>query len=159
VVDGGGLLFPPLKRGVPPQEGGPFRPLAGMGWQSSGAMARGRIVLEADEAAADIEEVQEWPAGLDALHARIAGRFARAEPRRRVLAYLRGLLDPVGRKHGWQPAEHAGEVTADGMQRLLATADWDPDLVRDDLRADVLEHLGDPGGVLAVDRPGSPTRA
>jgi hypothetical protein len=77
--------------------------------------------------------------------ARIAGRFARAEPRRRVLAYLRGLLDPVGRKHGWQPAEHAGEVTADGMQRLLATADWDPDLVRDDLRADVLEHLGDPG--------------
>jgi hypothetical protein len=38
-----------------------------MGWQSSGAMARGRIVLEADEAAADIEEVQEWPAGLDAL--------------------------------------------------------------------------------------------
>jgi hypothetical protein len=91
--------------------------------------------------------------------ARIAGRFARAEPRRRVLAYSRGLLDPVGRKHGWQPAEHAGEVTADGMQRLLATADWDPDLVRDDLRADVLEHLGDPGGVLAVDRPGSPTRA
>jgi hypothetical protein len=83
-------------------------------------------VLEADEAA-DLEEVQAWAAGLDALHTRIAGRFARAEPRRRVLAYLRGLLGNVGRKNGWQLAEHAGEPTPDGMQRLLATADWDPD--------------------------------
>jgi hypothetical protein len=60
------------------------------------------------------------------------GRFARAEPCRRVLAYLRGLLANVGRKNGWQLAEHAGEATPDGMQRLLATADWDRDLVRDD---------------------------
>ena len=74
-------------------------------------------------------------AGLGDLHAQIAGRFARAEPRRRVLAYLRGLLGNVGRKNGWQLAEHAGERTPDGMQRLLATADWDPDLVRDDCAA------------------------
>jgi SRSO17 transposase len=110
-------------------------------------------VLEADEAA-DIQEVQAWAAGLDALHARIAGRFARAEPRRRALAYLRGLLGNVTRKNGWQLAEHAGERTPDGMQRLLATADWDPDLVRDDLRAYVVEHLGDPGAVLVVDETG-----
>src|SRR5215213_5773643 len=81
-------------------------------------------------------------------------RFARAEPRRRVLAYLRGLLGNVGRKNGWQLAEHAGERTPDGMQRLLATADWDPDLVRDDLRGYVVEHLGDPGGVLVADETG-----
>jgi SRSO17 transposase len=111
-------------------------------------------VPEANEAAADIEEVQAWAAGLDALHARIAPRFARAEPRRRVLAYLRGLLGNVGRKNGWQPAEHAGERTPDGMQRLLATATWDPDLVRDDLRAYVVERLGDPGAVLVVDETG-----
>jgi len=110
-------------------------------------------VLEADEAA-EIEEVQAWAAGLDALHARIAGRFARAEPRRRVLAYLRGLLGNVTRKNGWQLAEHAGERTPDGMQRLLATADWDPDRVRDDLRAYVVERLGDPGAVLVVDETG-----
>jgi SRSO17 transposase len=116
-------------------------------------MEGGESVLEADEAA-DVEEVQAWAAGLQALHARIAGRFARAEPRRRVLAYLRGLLGNVGRKNGWQLAEHAGERTPDGMQRLLATADWDPDLVRDDLRAYVVEHLGDPGGVLVVDETG-----
>jgi len=110
-------------------------------------------VLEADEAA-DIEEVQGWAAGLGALHARIAGRFARAEPRRRALAYLRGLLGNVSRKNGWQLAEHAGERTPDGMQRLLATADWDPELVRDDLRAYVVEHLGDPGAVLVADETG-----
>src|SRR4029450_8837198 len=89
---------------------------------------------------------------------RIAPRFARAEPRRRVLAYLRGLVGNVGRKNGWQLAEHAGEATPDGMQRLLATADWDPDLVRDDLRGYVVEHLGDPAAVLVVDRPGSSRR-
>ena len=89
---------------------------------------------EADEVG-DIELVQAWAVGLEALHARIARRFARAEPRRRALAYLRGLLGNVTRKNGWQLAEHAGERTPDGMQRLLATADWDPDQVRDDLRA------------------------
>jgi SRSO17 transposase len=116
-------------------------------------MEGGGAVLEADEAA-DIEEVQAWAGGLDALHARIAGRFVRAEPRRRVLAYLRGLLGNVTRKNGWQLAEHAGEHTPDGMQRLLATADWDPDLVRDDLRAYVVEHLADARAVLVVDETG-----
>jgi SRSO17 transposase len=110
-------------------------------------------VPETDEAA-DIQEVQAWAAGLEALHARISPRFARAEPRRRALAYLRGLLGNVGRKNGWQLAEHAGEHTPDGMQRLLATADWDPDQVRDDLRAYVVEHLGDVGAVLVVDETG-----
>jgi len=40
------------------------------------------------------------------------------------------------------------------MQRLLATADWDADKVRDDVRDLVVEHLGDPGGVLVVDETG-----
>jgi SRSO17 transposase len=115
-------------------------------------------VPETDQAAADIEEVQAWAAGLEVLHARIAGRFARAEPRRRVLAYLLGLLGNMGRKNGWQLAEHAGEATPDGMQRLLSTADWDPDLVRDDLRAYVLEHLGDSAAVLVVDETGFPKK-
>jgi hypothetical protein len=105
-----------------------------MGRQLTAHGGQEEPVLEADEAA-DIEEVQAWAAGLDALHTRIAGRFTRAEPRRRALTYLKGLLGNVTRKNGWQLAEHAGERTPDGMQRLLATADWDPDQVRDDLRA------------------------
>jgi len=98
--------------------------------------------------------VGEWGADLEAVHERIAGRFGRAEPRRRVLAYVRGLLSPVERKNGWQLAEQAGERTPDGMQRLLNGAGWDADAVRDDLRVYVVEHLGDPGAVLVVDETG-----
>jgi SRSO17 transposase len=111
-------------------------------------------VPDADGAAIEIEEVRAWAAGLEAVHARIAPRFARAEPRRRVLAYLRGLLGAATRKNGWQLAEYAGEATPDGMQRLLATVDWDPDRVRDDLRGYVVEHLSDPAAVLVVDETG-----
>src|SRR5215207_7738847 len=101
-----------------------------------------------------VATVAGWAAELEALHARIAPRFARPEPRRRALALLRGLLSPVERKNGWQLAEEAGEATPDGMQRLLATAERDADAVRDDLRAYVVEHLGDPAGVLVVDETG-----
>jgi hypothetical protein len=65
-------------------------------------------VPEATEAV-DIEEVPSMGGGAGRpLHARIAGRFVRAEPRRRVLAYLRGLLGNVGRKNVSLLAEHAG---------------------------------------------------
>jgi SRSO17 transposase len=40
------------------------------------------------------------------------------------------------------------------MQRLLSTAVWDVDGVRDDLRAYVVEELGEPDGVLVVDETG-----
>ena len=99
-------------------------------------------------------EVEAWAAGLEELHARIAPRFARSEPRERVLAYVRGLLAPVERKNSWTLAERAGETSPDGIQRLLATADWDADDVRDDVRDYVVEHLGDRSGVLAVDETG-----
>jgi SRSO17 transposase len=48
----------------------------------------------------------------------------------------------------------AGEATPDGMQRLLNTAKWDADRVRDDLQAYVLTHLADPQAVLVVDETG-----
>ena len=102
----------------------------------------------------DVAEVAEWAQGLEEIHARIAPRFARSEPRERVLAYVRGLLAPVERKNSWTLAERAGEPGPDGMQRLLAAADWDADAVRDDLRGYVIEHLGDPGAVLVVDETG-----
>ena len=107
-----------------------------------------------ERATAEEETVARWADGLAAVHARVAPRFARAEPRRRVLAYLRGLLSPIERKNGWQLAEQAGEATPDGMQHLLARADWDADAVRDDLRAYVVEHLGDRQAVLVVDETG-----
>jgi hypothetical protein len=42
-----------------------------------------------------VAEVADWAAGLEEVHAQIAGRFTRAEPRARVLVYLRGLLDQL----------------------------------------------------------------
>jgi SRSO17 transposase len=100
-----------------------------------------------------VAEVQDWAVGLEEVHRRIAGAFARSEPRARVLAYLRGLLGQLERKNGWTLAEAAGEVSPDGMQRLLRTADWNADAVRDELRGYVVERLG-PDGVLIIDEIG-----
>jgi SRSO17 transposase len=64
------------------------------------------------------------------------------------------LLAGLERKNGWTLAEHAGAVSPDGMQRLLRTADWDVDGVRDDLRGYVLDRLGDSCRVWIVDDTG-----
>jgi SRSO17 transposase len=85
---------------------------------------------------------------------RIGGRFGRVEPRRRAQAYLRGLLSPIERKNGWQLAEIAGDRMPDGMQDFLARVHWDADLVCDDLRACVVDHLGHAQAVLALDETG-----
>ena len=102
----------------------------------------------------EVVEVARWAEGIEQVYRCIAGRFRRPEPRRRVLDYLRGLLSPVERKNGWQLAEQAGDATPYGVQRLLSTYIWDADLVRDDLRDYVVEHLGDADGVLVVDETG-----
>src|SRR4051812_49863075 len=102
----------------------------------------------------DVNEAEGWAKGLDELAGRLAPRFGRVEPRRRLLAYLRGLLAPLGRKNGWQLAEAAGDRTPDGMQDFLSRMRWDAEAVRDDLRAYVVERLGDPDGVLVLDETG-----
>lgn len=106
------------------------------------------------EADTQLAEIVAWAQGIETVHARIAGRFRRPEPRRRVMDYLKGLLSPIERKNGWQLAEQAGDITPDGVQRLLATYDWEANLVRDDLQHYVIEHLGHPRGVLVVDETG-----
>jgi SRSO17 transposase len=91
---------------------------------------------------------------LAAVAARIGRHFVRSEPRRRAAGYLRGLPSGTERKNGWQLAEHLGDPTPDGVQHLLARADWDADAVRGDLLGYVAEHLGDAAGVLVVDETG-----
>lgn len=99
-------------------------------------------------------DTRDWAGEFGRLTARIAPRFCRREPRRRAVAYLRGLLAPVERKNGWQLAEAAGDASPDGMQDFLGRMRWDADQVRDDLRAYVVEHLGDRGAVLVLDETG-----
>jgi SRSO17 transposase len=98
--------------------------------------------------------VEGWATEFERLCERIGPRFVRPEVRRRAAGFLRGLLGGVERKNGWQLAEHASEMTPDGMQRLLTSARWDADALRDDVRAYIVEQLGDPGGVLVVDETG-----
>ena len=93
-------------------------------------------------------------AELDRVHQLIAGRFGRAEPRALVREYVSGLVAGLERKNGWTLAEWAGQVSPDGMQRLLRRADWDVDGVRDDIRGYVAENLGDLDGVLIADETG-----
>ena len=99
-----------------------------------------------------------WATALDRVFVRIAHRFTRHEVRARVQRYLAGLLGRVERKNGWQVAEAIGEEGPQGVQRLLNAAVWDAEAVRDDLRAYVVEHLGEPGGVLIVDESSFPKK-
>ena len=103
----------------------------------------GQMLVEREAA---LREVLEWEAGLQALP-RIS-RFVSAAVSL-VSGFWRICKDCWG-----TVAEYAGDATPDGVQRLLAVYHWDADQVRDDLQGYVMEHLGDPGGVLVVDETG-----
>ncbi|TDD75121.1 transposase [Actinomadura darangshiensis] len=93
--------------------------------------------------------------GFDELFAQVvAPFFGRREPRVRARSYLLGLLSALERKNGWSLADFAGDTRPDGTQRLLNHARWDANQVRDALRAQVAERLGDAGGALVVDDTG-----
>jgi SRSO17 transposase len=95
-----------------------------------------------------------WLGILDELMTRTGSRFRRVEPRHRARAFALGLLAQLPRVNCWTLAEHAGDVSPDGMRHLLARAKRDADGVRDGVRAFAVEHLGDPGAVLVVDETG-----
>src|SRR3954471_22834551 len=99
-------------------------------------------------------DVHQWGQQLDEVARRVGARFPRSETRDRARAYLIGLLGPVQRKNAWQVAEQIGDDDPYGVQYLMGRADWDPDLVRDDLREYVVEALGDPEAVLVLDETG-----
>ncbi len=65
-------------------------------------------------------------------------------------------MSDTERKNGWQLAEHAREARPDGMQRLLSSAVWDTDGVRDDLRTYTLEYLGNQSAIVVIDETSFP---
>ena len=103
-------------------------------------------------------DVRGWAEGLDELAARIGPHFSRREARERALEYIRALLSPAERKNSWQLAEIAGDDTPYGLQNLLGRAEWDQDSVRDELRAYVIEELGDPDGAVVLDETSFPKK-
>ena len=100
------------------------------------------------------EDVRDWGRELESVAVRIGDRFSRSETRDRVRSYLIGLLGPVQRKNSWQVAEQIGDADPYGVQYLMGRSEWDPEAVRDDLRAYVVESLGDDRAVLILDETG-----
>ena len=111
-----------------------------------GVMGEARLVADAGHAA--------WSERFNEMFAQVAGEFGNALSRRRARAYLLGLLSRTERKNGWTLAEFAGDLTPDGMQRLLNFYAWDADAVRNAVRRYVVRNLGNPAAVLAVDETG-----
>ena len=95
-----------------------------------------------------------WRVILDEAVARVAARFVWAEPRRSAGQFVEGLLSEAERKTCWSLAERAGHADPQAMQRLLRTAVWDADSVRDDVRSWLIEQLGHPDAVLVTDETG-----
>jgi SRSO17 transposase len=95
-----------------------------------------------------------WSESFNEMFAQAAGVFGNAAVRRHGRAYLLGLLSHTERKNSWSLAEFAGDVSPDGMQRLLNFSPWDQDACRDAVRRYVTRNLGDAGAVLAVDETG-----
>ncbi|WP_405413716.1 transposase [Streptomyces decoyicus] len=90
--------------------------------------------------------------------AQVAGLFGRVEPRATARAYVLGLLSGTERKNCWRLAEHARHTRPGPMQRLLRTARWDADALRDRVLGYVADCLGGDDGVLIVDETGCAPR-
>ena len=106
--------------------------------------------------AMDAAVAARWAQRFEGLWGRLRGCFFRRDLRRRAKGYLRGLLGRVDRKNMWQLAEHIGDATPHGLQRLLDRAVWNADEVRDVLVAYAREGLlaDDEAGVLVIDETG-----
>lgn len=115
---------------------------------TAGQFARGVVM------GGDLAGVRLWAGELDALHERFVHRFNREEPRQSALAYMRDLVAPLQRKNGWPLAEEAWHAGPDRIHRLLNRIEWDADEVLEDVRAYVVEQLGDRAAVLIVDDTG-----
>jgi SRSO17 transposase len=114
-----------------------------------------------------LREISQWHERLRQLHARLRPYFARPEVHQHALGYLQAVLSDVPRKNGWQIAEQAREAHPSGMQRLLSSAVWDHDGVRDEVRRLVAQTLlpsdaeqedEAPFPVLVLDESGFPKR-
>lgn len=85
---------------------------------------------------------------------RAAGHFRRVEPRTTSRAFVSALLAPIERKTCWQLAEQAGHARPERMQRLLRTAVWDADALRNEMHAFATGQLTDSSAVLVLDETG-----
>ena len=114
-----------------------------------------------------LREISTWHESLRQVHTRLRPHFARPEVHQRTLRYVQAVLSDIPRKNGWQIAEQAREARPYGIQRVLSTAVWDQDGVRDALRTLICQTLlpsvpppedAGPFPVLVLDESGFPKR-
>ena len=98
------------------------------------------------------QQVETWTWELAGWLDRVAGVFARPEPRELLWQMTVGLLSPLPKKNGWTLAEQAGHTHPGRMQTFLCRGAWDAAALEAHVRDLVVETLGDDqDGVLIVD--------
>src|SRR5512135_3378052 len=73
-----------------------------------------------------IEDLRTWADRLEEVQDRLAPYFERAEPRQRVMAYLRGLVSITGRKNGWQLPRFRAKRPLSHFSPRPPRGDWWP---------------------------------
>src|SRR5260370_21025693 len=104
------------------------------------------------------EDLKEWDKQFRETNRKVAGLFYRPESRRHAEQYLQGLLKRIQRKNAWAIAPEVGEKEPKAIQRFLNLTPWDEGKLRDIIRYYVIEHFGDPRGVLIADPTGFPKK-
>jgi SRSO17 transposase len=95
--------------------------------------------------------VSGWESRLRELTGRMGHLFARPEPRQVFGDLVEGLLSDLEKKNCWTLAQRAGHCHPGRMQAFLSRGAWSSDALEAEVRDYVVEHLGNPGGVLIID--------
>jgi SRSO17 transposase len=95
--------------------------------------------------------VDGWESRLRELIGRMGHLFARPEPWEVFGDLVEGLLSDLEKKNGWTLAQRAGHTHPGRMQSFLCRGAWSADDLEAEVRDYVVEHLGDPDGVLIID--------
>lgn len=96
----------------------------------------------------------DWQAALQELREIIAPAFGRREQQQSANAFIDGVLSGAERKTGWMLAEEAGFERPYRIQSLLGRSSWSADELCRLVRCYGIEALGDPDGMLVVDKTG-----
>ncbi|MEV0732904.1 IS701 family transposase [Polymorphospora sp. NPDC050346] len=99
-----------------------------------------------------------WELRLRELTGKVGHLFARPEPREVFHDLIEGLLSDLDRKNCWTLAQRAGHTQPGRMQALLSRGAWSADALEAEVRAYVVERLGDPNGVLIIDETQLPKK-
>ena len=104
---------------------------------------------------ASVEETLElWASSLRRIKEQVRPLFTQERVAASAGRFLDALLGSESRKTGWMRAEAAGDPGPWRQQALLGRGTWDADALRDIVRDDVVEQLGDDAAVLVIDETG-----